>query len=322
MNNTPSTEERVWAALSHLSALAFGMGLLLPVIGWSQQRNKSKYAAFQCLQALGYQSLGYTVWTLSYFVLMIFFMIIILVLLSFVTAESGEIQPVAMAGFNILLFLFIFLGFGLYFLFPVIAAISCALGRDFRYPIMGNRLAHYLKYDPAKDEEPAGLKEEHEDRWVSAMGHFCVIIPMWGLMAPFAAWVTEGKRSPFLKFQSAQSLLYQGCVMLLSFLPGIVYLFGFMILLLTMGVGSISDNSSSMAGVGVIFLVVFGLMALVLALLIPLFHILGQWAGYRVLKGDDFRYPLAGRLVERWMASRPIATWEQPEQKVTEDKPI
>ena len=318
MNNTPSTEERVWAALSHLSALAFGMGLLLPVIGWSQQRNKSKYAAFQCLQALGYQSLGYTVWTLSYFVLMIFFMIIILVLLSFVTAESGEIQPVAMAGFNILLFLFIFLGFGLYFLFPVIAAISCALGRDFRYPIMGNRLAHYLEYDPAKDEEPAGLKEEHEDRWVSAMGHFCVIIPMWGLMAPFAAWVTEGKRSPFLKFQSAQTLLYQGVVMLLSFLPGMVYLFGFMVLLLTMGIGSISDNSSSMAGVGVIFLAVFGLMALVLALLIPLFHILGQWAGYRVLKGDDFRYPLVGKWAERWTTGKtpgPTNTITDPEVK-------
>jgi hypothetical protein len=37
-------------------------------------------------------------------------------------------------------------------------------------------------------------------------------------------------------------------------------------------------------------------------LLVPLFHILGQWAGYRILEGDDYRYPLVGRLVEKWSA--------------------
>src|ERR1041385_8106821 len=69
MNTSPTTEERIWAVFAHLSALALGMGLVLPVIGWSEQRRKSKYASFQCLQALGYQSLGYTVWILAYLVL-------------------------------------------------------------------------------------------------------------------------------------------------------------------------------------------------------------------------------------------------------------
>jgi uncharacterized membrane protein len=46
------------------------------------------------------------------------------------------------------------------------------------------------------------------------------------------------------------------------------------------------------------------LLALVLLMLVPLLHILGQWAGYRVLKGDDYRYPVIGRLVERQIANK------------------
>ena len=305
MNNTPSTEERVWAALSHLSALAFGMGVLLPIIGWSEQRRKSNYATFQALQALGYQSLGYTAWMLSYWVVMTLLLVIVVAALSFVTARTGELEPVAMAGFNIVLFLFVFFGFGLYFLFPVIAAISCALGRDFRYPVLGDRLARYLGYALNESQsEAGGLIEEHEDRWVGAMGHFCVIIPLWGLLAPATAWIVQGRRSSFLRFQSAQTVLYQGVVTLFSFLPGLVYMVGFVIFLLSMGAGFIGNDTTSVAGIGIVFLVLFGLLALVLALILPLFHILGQWAGYRALKGDEYRYPLAGTLVERWMLKK------------------
>src|SRR5688572_10223658 len=78
MNNMPSTEDRIWTVLSHLSAVTFGMGILLPVIGWAEQRRKSNYASFQCLQALGYQSLGYTVWFLFSGILAIIFAIIML----------------------------------------------------------------------------------------------------------------------------------------------------------------------------------------------------------------------------------------------------
>src|SRR6266508_6184710 len=89
MNSTPTTEDRVWAVLSHLSALAFGMGILLPGIGWSEQRRKSKYASFQCLQALGYQSLGYTAWLLSYLVVFIGILIVIIVV-SFRAEKNGQ----------------------------------------------------------------------------------------------------------------------------------------------------------------------------------------------------------------------------------------
>src|SRR6266540_725044 len=95
MNTTLTTEERVWAVLSHLSALGFGMGILLPVIGWSEQRRKSKYASFQCLQALGYQSLGYTVWILSYLLVMIILIIIFAVTLGTMEENSAASEVVA-----------------------------------------------------------------------------------------------------------------------------------------------------------------------------------------------------------------------------------
>jgi uncharacterized Tic20 family protein len=280
------------------------MGLLLPVIGWSEQRRKSKYATFQCLQALGYQSLGYTVWLLGYLVVVIFLVFFFSILIPF-TSSTGGFDPYVIVGFNIVLVILIFGGIGLYLLVPVIASVSCALGRDFRYPVMGSRLARYLGYDPSTPgEETSTLNEEHEDRWVSAMGHFCIIIPIWGLLSPIMAWTLQGKRSLFVKVQAMQTVVYQVFVSLLSFLPGFVYLFGFMIFFLFAGLGFAENEGTSLAGAGAIAIILFGLLALLIALFIPLFHILGQWAGYRVLKGDDYRYPLLGRWVEIWVHKR------------------
>lgn len=59
------------------------------------------------------------------------------------------------------------------------------------------------------------------------------------------------------------------------------------------------DSSGGMVG-AVVFLVSL-LIAVLILLAVPLLHILGQWAGYRVLKGDEYQYPIVGRLVERWL---------------------
>jgi uncharacterized Tic20 family protein len=308
MNTSPTTEERIWAVLSHLSSLAFGMGILLPIISWSDQRRKSNYASFQSLQALGYQSLGFTVWILSYLIVFIA-VLIVLVFMSFQAENTGKsFNPFPGPG-GILLFILVFGFLAIYFLFPIIAAISCAFGKDFRYPILGNRLAHYLQYDRnQKSDEPLWLSEDHEIRWVAAMGHFSVLIMLWGMLAPLTTWILHGTRSRFLKFQSIQTLVYQAGTTILYFVGGFIYLFGF--LLLVAGTGIIGEgNFNSPSEIFVIL--VFGLSLLisfVLILLVPLLHILGQWAGYRVLKGDDYRYPFVGKLVERWIANRvPLA---------------
>jgi uncharacterized Tic20 family protein len=299
MNKPPTTEERIWAVLSHLSALAFGMGILLPIIGWSEQRWKSKYASFQCLQALGYQSLGYTVWLLSYLVVLIAALIVVIVV-SFQAERNGMAFNPLTGPMAFLLYGFIFGFFALYMLLPIFAAISCAFGKDFRYSILGNRLAKYLGYQRTEDDSPR-LVEEHEDRWVAAMGHFSVIIVLWGLMAPLAAWITQGRKNPFLKFQSIQTLIYQALPTLLYIAAMFIALLGVSALTLTVGLNETTGNNT-LVGIGIFF--AFSLIASFILLIIPLFHILGQWAGYRVLKGDDYHYPVVGRLVERWMENK------------------
>lgn len=304
MNNVPTTEERIWAVISHLSALAFGMGLLLPVIGWSEQRQKSKYASFQCLQALGYQSLGYTVWLLSYLVLMVVFLIMMVIMVG-IFGEGGRNIDVFTGVWTTVFLAVILISLGTYLILPVIAAVSCALGRDYRYPVMGNRLARYLGYDPAVENDGSTmLIEEHEDRWVSSMGHISVIIPLWGILPPLTAWILQGKRSLFLKFQSVQTVVYQGLVNVLYMSSGVVYFIGFAVFLALTGFESGPGQPSQTGIIGLIVLGVTMLFAMFIILLLPLLHILGQWAGYRVLKGDDYRYPLVGKLVERWVSKK------------------
>jgi uncharacterized Tic20 family protein len=297
----------MWAVFAHLSALAMGIGLLIPIVGWSESRRKSSYVSFQCLQALGYQALGYTLW-----VLITLIVIVVMSLRSLASLiNTNHLQDELMsfiAGHVALMFGLI----SLYFLLPIAATISCALGMDFRYPFMGGRLAGYLnyKYD-APQSESAWLNEEHEERWVAAMGHFAVIIMLWGLLAPSTAWIMQGRRSSFLRFQSIQTIIFQAGLLVLSMGAMVLYLGGAMILIFSIGMSGIQglDSPGAFAGLGVFLASMLCMIAVML--IVPLFHILGQWAGYRTLKGDQYRYPIVGRVVEGWMAKQIAGHKEQ-----------
>jgi uncharacterized Tic20 family protein len=311
MKPVPTNEDRIWAVIAHLSAIAFGMGILLPVIGWSEQRRKSNFTSFQCLQALGYQSLGYTVWFLAYLLVAFALIIIMFVALARVAEESVQFDQF-MLGWMSILIVFMFGMLATYLLLPVIAAVSCALGRDFHYPILGKRLAHYLGYDSTSNsEEQAWLTEEHEERWVAAMGHFSILIMLWGMLAPLTALLLQGKRSFFLKFQSIQTLVYQGLTTILYFGAGFVYVFGIFLVAATMGIMENTQAGSSEMIPGFIIFIFVSFIAMAMLLLVPLLHVVGQYAGYRVLKGDNYHYPVIGRLVEKSLL-RPSLGSETP----------
>lgn len=294
MNDNVPVQDRVWAVVAHLSAIVMGMGILLPVVGWSESRRKSNYASFQCMQALGYQSLGYTIWILATLVVVVITGVGAVARIVNLESVGQEIMAIVIAHMTLMLGLI-----GIYFILPIIGAIACVFGKDFRYPFMGKRLAKYLGYDLTLSDEPEWLIEEHENRWVASMGHFSVIIMLWGMLVPLTAWVLQGKRNSFLKFQTIQALVFQAGTMLLYILSMVIYLSGVIFFILSIGGMDAADMDS---GFGMIGLVVFlGSMLCVfgVVLLVPLLHILGQWAGYRILKGDDYRYPIVGKLVER-----------------------
>lgn len=301
MKNTPSTEERIWAVIAHLSAIAMGMGLLLPVIGWSEQRRKSNYASFQCLQALGYQSLGYTIWILVTLVVVVFTSITAVVGIANIENIQDEMMGIMIAHTTLMFGLI-----GIYFALPIVGAVACAFGKDFRYPFMGKRLAGYLEYGSSIEQE--WLNEDHEDRWVTAMGHFSVIIMLWGMLVPLTAWILQGKRSLFVRFQTIQTLVFQVSVTLLFFGGMFLYVAGAFALLATIGISGDASLDTTPGMIGIAAFLVLMLIVVVIILIVPLFHIMGQWAGYRVLKGEDYRYPVIGKLIERRLAKTSSAS--------------
>lgn len=291
----PSSEERIIAVLSHLAALTMGAGLLIPALFWSENRHKSNWVRFQTLQAFGYQSLGYTVWLLMALLVFVVFYIGLFII-ALIVPDAAQNETIILV-FSILFLAGFFGLLALYLLLPIIGAVLSGMGKDFRYPLLGGRLARALGYqpDPGADSPDASLDSAFEERFAAAMGHFAVILPLWGLLAPAYLWISHSKHSPFLKFQSTQTTLYQVLVNLLYFglsLGSVVLGFGAMLLF---GAATEFGEWTPVAGM-MVMICLLGCTGLI----IPIFHILGQWAGLQTLRGHAFKYPLLGGWVTKW----------------------
>jgi uncharacterized Tic20 family protein len=289
----PTGNERILAVLAHLAALAHGLGLPLPALLWAEQRKDSRYVAFQTLQAYGYQSLGYTVWILFSLGLAMLGLFALILVNAFAALGEDSVSIVFFF-FGVIVFAL----FGLYNLLAIVAAAACAFGRDFRYPLLGARLAKYIADTPVSvDASPDHINEE---RFAVAMGHFAVIFPFYGLLGPLGLWLTAGKRSVFIRAQSSQTVIYQAVGSVLytvSHLLPIILIFPVFLGLFSFGHGWEAELFNPFT-VGLAF---FGMCMLSIAVLLgPLYHILGQWAGLQVLLGRDFQYPLVGRIAGRW----------------------
>jgi uncharacterized Tic20 family protein len=134
----PTQDERVMAALCHVSAIIPTLGIIAPIVIWVTQKDKSHYVYIQSLQAIAYHItmivcfiLGMGCYMLSIFAN--FFGM-------FFPAEiNNSISPMFFAGvlFPILVFGLIFLGWFAFILYAVIATVMTFQGRNFRYFIIG-----------------------------------------------------------------------------------------------------------------------------------------------------------------------------------------
>jgi uncharacterized Tic20 family protein len=153
-NSTYTSEERIWAGLAHLSVLLFGWGVIVPVVVWITQREKSRFASFQALQALAYQLLAMLFYMVCSFGVMIpalgiqFFFL-------FTSEPTTDFMP--LVAFTPLLgTLLVFCVMGLYVLVGIVGGIMSFTGKDFQYPLLGNWMARYLSSGVAvEDEEDA-----------------------------------------------------------------------------------------------------------------------------------------------------------------------
>jgi uncharacterized Tic20 family protein len=141
----PTSDERIMAALAHLSAILPMWGILAPIVIWLTQREKSRWAAFQALQAIAFQIvvilvyiIGFACYMGSFFALMIG---------GVLGSQMGSFEPAFGVSFALpFLVLFLLLGVTLLSIsYGIVAAVSTFQGKNFRYAIIGRRLEDYLR---------------------------------------------------------------------------------------------------------------------------------------------------------------------------------
>ncbi len=145
---TPTQDERVMAALSHVSALLPMMGVIAPIIIWVTQKEKSQYVAFQSLQALAYQLSMIAAWFVGMgcYVLS-FFGTFITIPFASSSGSSQSVDPVFGLAFLIPFMVFgaIFIGGFFFVVYGVIGAIMAFQGKPFRYMIIGKRVERFMQ---------------------------------------------------------------------------------------------------------------------------------------------------------------------------------
>jgi uncharacterized Tic20 family protein len=168
---------------------------------------------------------------------------------------------------------------------------------------LGKRLARYIHYDPLQDD--ALLDEHNEERVAAAMAHFAVIYPLWGMLPSLLFLILPGGRSRYMKFHAVQTIIFQAFSTLVTLglgaLAFVILIGSMMPVVVQLQTGAPLDMPPMESIFGFF---IFLICLMVVLLIVPLYQILGQWAGLRILLGHEYHYPLIGRWVERWLAKR------------------
>jgi len=131
-------DEKLMALFSHLS-LFFG-GILLPIIFWAINKDKSKFVSFHALQSLWFH-IAYVVFVVLISLFVLFGGIGLGILSSGVhTTTMPVFTIIAIIAFYILLFLFIFGGIG----YSIYMGVKAYEGKMNKYPIVGNLIFRHV----------------------------------------------------------------------------------------------------------------------------------------------------------------------------------
>ena len=137
-----SQDDRIMAAIAHVTVMLPMMGILAPIVIWVTQKEKSHFVSFQSLQALVYQLFMILVWIIGMIIYFASLIIIIPLSNSFTVSSSA---------FGHLIVIIPFLAIGIVFLvefvmmvYGVEGAVRVLQGKDFRYVLLGERLKRYL----------------------------------------------------------------------------------------------------------------------------------------------------------------------------------
>ena len=146
--STPTQNDKIMAALAHVSAILPLMGVIAPIVIWATQKDKSEFVAFQALQAVAYQLLMILAWFVGMgcYMLSFFSTFLTIPLAGSSSDVDPTVSPIFILGFLIPFIIFgaIFIGGAVFIIYGLVGAVATFQGKDFRYLLIGNRLANYL----------------------------------------------------------------------------------------------------------------------------------------------------------------------------------
>jgi uncharacterized Tic20 family protein len=138
MNARPDFDERLMAAIAHGSIVANGLGILVGLVIWMSQRDKSAYASGQGLQAAVYQLLGMIAIVTLWVIWGVFYALTFIPLVQGVErAQDGPPSLFWVGLGSMLIPMAVMVVWGLYGLWGAFRAWQ---GEPFRYAIIGRHL--------------------------------------------------------------------------------------------------------------------------------------------------------------------------------------
>jgi uncharacterized Tic20 family protein len=139
----PTQNDKIMAALAHISAVLPFWGVIAPIIIWATQKDKSEYVGFQALQAIAYQLVMILAWFIGMGCYMISFFSIFLSM-PFSRTSGGTNLPFPFIA-PFIIFGAIFMGGAIFVIYGIIGAVNVFQGKNFHYLVIGNSLAKYLQ---------------------------------------------------------------------------------------------------------------------------------------------------------------------------------
>lgn len=140
--------------------------------------------------------------------------------------------------------------------------------------------------------------DESEDRLVAALCHLGAFVPFFGMLLALIVWLTQKARSPLLRFQALQALLFQGVALVLYYLVSFGLAGAYFVFFLPLIALSETGWGDRVPFLLVPFLLLlFGMILLVIAAAF-VYDLLAALAAVRTLRGKEYRYPLIGKLAE------------------------
>ncbi|MBE0409167.1 MAG: DUF4870 domain-containing protein [Anaerolineales bacterium] len=135
MNEKLTTDEKLIAAIAHGSIVANGLGILVGVVVFLTQREKSPYAARQGIQAAIFQLLGFIAMIALWIIWGFFYALTFIPIIQNPDLYQDAPPPIFWVGLASMVIPLAFMViWGLYGLW---GALQCWRGRDFNYILLG-----------------------------------------------------------------------------------------------------------------------------------------------------------------------------------------